>query len=194
MGIQGFKYVLVAGAIMLTTGLLAQETKKDQASNLPKLPVGFDAYTRWDQWPLQRLGARTYMRSTYDRTGGNEGADASHFLYMKNEDYNVTLDVMGKGILYFVRTNHWHGSPWHYIVDGKDNIVKETGTSDPVNAKKIFKDPQFIPSQQFSKPLNWTWGTTKGADLVWTPVPFEKSVRLAYSKTHYGTGYYIYQL
>lgn len=194
MGIPGLKYVLVAGAIMLTTGLLAQETKRNQATNLPKLPVGFDAYTRWDQWPLQRLGARTYMRSTYDRTGGNEGADASHFLFMKNEDYNVTLDVMGKGILYFIRTNHWHGSPWHYIVDGKDNIVKETGTSDPVNAKKIFKSPQFIPSNQFSEPLNWTWGTTKGADLVWTPVPFEKSVRLAYSKTHYGTGYYIYQL
>src|SRR5690606_27651297 len=39
---------------------------------------------------------------------------------------------------------------------------------------------------------NWTWGTTKGADLVWTPLPFEKSLRLAYSRTRYGTGYYIW--
>jgi hypothetical protein len=185
--------VLVAGAVLFCNGLPAQQSKKETPA-LPKLPTGYDAYLRWDQWPMQRIGARTYMRSTYDRTGGNEGADASHFLFMKGEDYNVSLDVTGRGILYFVRTNHWHGSPWHYVVDGKDNILQETGTSDPVNAKKKFTDPQFIPSTQFSEPLNWTWGTTKGADLVWTPIPFRDSVRLAYSRTRYGTGYYIYQL
>ncbi|NJO87546.1 MAG: hypothetical protein HC831_00240 [Chloroflexia bacterium] len=30
--------------------------------------------------------------------------------------------------------------------------------------------------------------------MIWTPVPFEKSLRIAYSRTHYGTGYYIYHL
>lgn len=162
------------------------------AQDIPKIPVALDAYRMWDQWPTQRIGARAYMRSTYDRTGGNEGADASHFLFMKDENYNVTLDVIGKGVVYFIRTNHWHGSPWHYVVDGKDNIVKETGTSDPVNAKKVFTAAEFIPAASFPQPLNWTWGTTKGADLVWTPLPFEKSVRLAYSRTRYGTGYYIW--
>jgi hypothetical protein len=58
------------------------------------------------------------MRSTYDRRGGNEGADASHFLYQLAENKNVTLDIEGPGILYFARYNHWHGSPWHYEVDG----------------------------------------------------------------------------
>lgn len=162
------------------------------SQELPKIPIAFDAYRMWDQWPTQRIGTRAYMRSTYDRTGGNEGADASHFLFMKDEDYNVTLDVLGKGVVYFIRTNHWHGSPWHYVIDGKDNIVKETGTSDPVNAKKVFTTTEFIPSATFPQPLNWTWGTTRGADLVWTPLPFEKSVRLAYSRTRYGTGYYIW--
>src|SRR5262249_57724260 len=38
----------------------------------------------------------------------------------------------------------------------------------------------------------WTWSDTKGADLSWVPVPFERSFRMAYSRTHYGTGYYIY--
>lgn len=178
------KPVLSIAVLLAALNLPAQE--------LPKIPVALDAYRMWDQWPTQRIGARAYMRSTYDRRGGNEGADASHFLFMKDEDYNVSLDVIGKGVLYFIRTNHWHGSPWHYVVDGKDNIVKETGTSDPVNAKKVFTEAEFIPSATFPRPLNWTWGTTKGADLVWTPLPFEKSVRLAYSRTRYGTGYYIW--
>lgn len=41
------------------------------------------------------------MRSTYDRTGRNAFADMSNFLFMKEEDHNVTLDVSGKGIMYF---------------------------------------------------------------------------------------------
>ncbi len=32
---------------------------------------------QWDRWPYQRIGVRAYMRSTYDRTGGNDAADAS---------------------------------------------------------------------------------------------------------------------
>jgi D-arabinan exo alpha-(1,3)/(1,5)-arabinofuranosidase (non-reducing end) len=143
---------------------------------------------------MQRIGSRAYMRSTYDRFGGNETADASHFLFANEEDYNVTLDVVGRGALYFFRANHWHGSPWHFVVDGTDNIVRETGTSDPVNAKERFTKTNFIPETSFPEPLAWTWGTTKGADLIWTPVPFENSFRIAYSRTRYGTGYYIYKL
>ena len=184
--------LLMVSAILLHLLAPAQDLKNNASSGMPKIPVGYDAYRMWDQWPNQRLGARAYMRSTYDRTGGNEGADASHFLFMKDEDYNVSLDLIGKGIVYFIRTNHWHGSPWHYVIDGKDNIVKETGTSDPVHAKKSISNSEFIPTAAFPKPLNWTWGTTKGADLVWTPLPFEKSARLAYSRTRYGTGYYVF--
>ena len=47
------------------------------------IPVGLDAYRQWERWPYQRIGARAYLRSTYDRAGGNEGADASHFLYQE---------------------------------------------------------------------------------------------------------------
>lgn len=156
------------------------------------IPVGWDAFLRWDQWPQQRLGMRTYMRSTYDRQGGN--ADMSNYLFMKEEEYNVTLDVIGKGTLCFFRTNFWHGSPWYFNVDGTDNVVKENGTDDPLNARKRITKAAFIPGKIFSEPLDWTWGTTKGADLIWTPIPFEKSLQLAYSRTNFGTGYYIYQL
>ncbi len=153
------------------------------------LPVGYDAYRQWDLWPYQRLGCRAYMRSTYDRRGNNEHADASHFLYQVQPDFNVTLDVEGKGILYFVRTNHWHGSPWHYEIDGKDNVVTETSTADPDHPAE---NSTFIPAEPFPNPMAFTWSTTKGADLSWVPMGFERSLRLAYGRTHYGTGYYIY--
>ncbi|MCA9430426.1 MAG: DUF2961 domain-containing protein, partial [Candidatus Omnitrophica bacterium] len=159
------------------------------AEGLPTIPVGLDAYQQLERWPCQRIGVRAYMRSTYDRAGGNETADASHFLYQERDDFNVALDVEGKGVLYFVRTNHWHGSPWHYEVDGDDFIVQETTTADPT---KKLEHSVFIPEDLFPNPLTWTYSITKGADLMWVPISFEKSFRLAYSRTFYGTGYYIY--
>jgi len=159
------------------------------AAEPPVMPVGADAYLRWDQWPYQRIGARAYMRSTYDRRGGNEGADASHYLYQLRDDFNVTLDVAGPGVLYFVRYNHWHGSPWHYEVDGADHLVAESNTADPEHPGP---GSVFLPEEAFPRSVAPTWADTKGADLSWVPVGFEQSFRMAYSRTHYGTGYYIF--
>lgn len=158
----------------------------------PLIPVGADAYLSWHKWPLIRTGVRAYMRSTYDRRGG--GGDAGNFLFMNEEDHNVTLDVKGRGMLYFFRANHWHGSPWHFVVDGSDNIVKETATENPIDAKERIRNSIFSPTQAFPRYLNWTWGDTKGADLIWSPIGFRDSLRIAYSRTNYGTGYYIYHL
>lgn len=170
-----------------------QTEPPEKRTEPPVIPVGLDAYRQWDRWYLQRIGVRAYMRSTYDRTGGNKGADSSHFLYQTADDFNVTLDVLGPGVLYFARYNHWHGSPWHYEVDGRDFIVQETGTADPVNARKLTRTV-FLPEKAFPPPLTWTWPLSKGADLMWVPIPFERSFRMAYGRTHYGTGYYIYHL
>jgi hypothetical protein len=162
-----------------------------QAAEPPVIPIGEDAYLQWDHWPYQRIGTRAYMRSTYDRRGGNEGADASHFLYQLADDNNVTLDVEGRGILYFARYNHWHGSPWRYVVDGTEHLIEESSTADP---KHPSPDSVFIPKSLFPPPLATTWSATKGADLSWVPIPFENSFRMGYSRTRYGTGYYIYHL
>src|SRR5215475_4441831 len=175
-------YCLVILALAFPAGLSA-------SGQTPVIPVGLDSYLMWERWPYQRIGARAYMRSTYDRTGGNERADASHFLYQLADDYNVTLDVQGPGILYFVRYNHWHGSPWHYEVDGADHIVKETSTADPLHPSE---NSVFLPERVFPSPLAWTWSQTRGADLSWVPIGFHKSFRMGYSRTAYGTGYYIY--
>jgi hypothetical protein len=165
----------------ITTTLSGQEA--------PVIPVGLDSYTMWDRWPYQRIGARAYMRSTYDRMGGNEGADASHFLYQLSDKENVTLDVAGPGVLYFARYNHWHGSPWHYTVDGTDHLVTETSTADPLHP---VNGSAFEPAALFPQPLALTWAETNGADLSWVPIAFERSLRMAYTRTRYGSGYYIY--
>jgi len=174
---------------------LAAQTFAQQTKSLPTIPVGLDAYRMWDKWPMLRIGDRAYMRSTYDREGANQSADASHYLFAGDEDHNVALDVKGRGVMYFFRANHWHGSPWHFIADGKDNSVEESATADRMNAISRFKTSTvFIPGAAFPKPLNFTWADTKGADLIWTPMPFKDAFSIAYSKTHYGTGYFIYHL
>src|SRR5688500_14318643 len=169
--------------------LTASAPAAQVADEPPEVPVGLDAYRMWEKWPQQRIGVRAYMRSTYDRRGANEGADASHFLYQKADDHNVTLDVEGRGVLYFARYNHWHGSPWHYVVDGTDHVVQETSSATP---DKPVPNSRFEPAEVFPNPLTWTWSDTKGADLMWVPISFERSFSMAYTRTHYGTGYYIY--
>lgn len=176
--------------ILSVTSAIAESGRADlSVSQPPPIPIGLDAYRQWARWPYQRIGMRAYMRSTYDRRGGNEGADGSHFLYQLADDDNVTLDVDGPGILYFVRYNHWHGSPWHFVVDGTDHLIQESSTADPAHP---IANSVFLPANLFPEPLAFTWSVTKGADLSWVPIPFEKSFRMGYSRTHYGTGYYIY--
>jgi hypothetical protein len=180
---------LLAGCGRTLPITFAGEADLDASSGEPpSVPVGFDAYRQWDRLPYIRFGVRAYMRSTYDRAGGNEAADASHFLRQEADDRSVTLDTAGPGVLYFVRTNHWHGSPWHYAVDGIDHVVTESSTADPNHP---VAGSTFEPRAAFPSPLALTWSVTNGADLSWVPIPFEKSLSLAYERTHYGTGYYI---
>src|SRR5947199_92531 len=49
----------------------------------------------------------------------------------------------------------------------------------------------FLPQELFPSGLTYTWSVTKGADLSWVPIPFERSLQLAYGRTRYGTGYFI---
>lgn len=195
------KKVLIS--LFLSISILSLPAYAQKSDSPPEIPVGLDAYRMWDQLPMQRIGERAYMVSTYMREGGNRAADSRNFLWMGNEeDYNVTMDIIGPGVLYFKRTNHWHGSPWHYVVDGVDNIIKETGTdklgeTDSENPGQYVKNnvdhATFLPSEAFPEPLTYTWTTTKGADLMWVPIGFKESFQLAYSRTFYGTGYYIYK-
>lgn len=159
-------------------------------AEVPILPVGYAAFRELQRLPVVRIGQRAYMASTFDRSGGNEGADASHFLRQESPAFNVALDTLGPGILSFVRTNHWHGSPWHFVVDGQDYVVSESSTPNP---DRPVAGSIFLPEAAFPAPLALTWSLTKGADLSWVSIPFASSLTLAYERTHYGTGYFIYQ-
>jgi hypothetical protein len=56
----------VAALSLLTAGEIAAQAKRVDP---PVIPVGLDTYRQWEKWPYQRIGARAYMRSTYDRSG-----------------------------------------------------------------------------------------------------------------------------
>ena len=129
------------------------------------IPLGADAVRQWaDAWPRLRLGVRAVMRSTHDPTGGNEYADASHFIRRDAAGLSVPLDLHGPGVLVFARHNHWHGSPWHYQVDGRETVVSETSSATPDTpvAGSIWE-----PAAAFPFPLARTWSETRGADLSW---------------------------
>jgi len=155
----------------------------------PTLPVGLDAYRLWAQLPYVRLGTRTFMRSTYDRSGGNEASDASHYLREVAPGNDVALDILGSGFLYFFRANHWHGSPWHFGVDGDDFSVSDTATATPDHPPAT---STFVPAASFPPPLALTYATTQGADVSWVPMGFTSSLSIAHGHSHYGTGYFIY--
>jgi hypothetical protein len=191
MDFGGFRAFWMAGGMLAAAAALGSTGVTAAATAPVTIPLGLDAYRRWEDWPLLRTGVRAYMRSTYDRKGGNERADASHYLYQLAEDKNVTLDVAGPGVLYFARYNHWHGSPWIYEVDGVEHRVQESSTTDPLHPAE---NSVFLPQTAFPPPLTWTWATTKGADLMWVPIGFEQSFRMMYGRTYYGTGYYIYHV
>lgn len=157
-------------------------------ARVPRVPIGLEALRRWDRLPLVRIGSRTLMRSTFDRSGGNEGADASHFVRQAADGTMVAIDVPGPGVVAFVRTNHWHGSPWHYVVDGRDTIVSETTTADPLHP---VEGSTFLPQALFPRPLAETWSTTRGADLSWVPIAFQQGFELRYGRSRYGTNYSI---
>ncbi len=58
---------------------------------------------------------------------------------------------MWPGVLYFVRYNHWHGSPWHYEVDGVNHIVAET-TSLNANLPQVLPEPFFSAHPELRGP------------------------------------------
>jgi hypothetical protein len=66
------------------------------------------------------------------------------------DDFNVIRDLQSPGILYFVRYNHWHGSPWHYEVGHKDHIAQESSTADPLHPAN---GSVFLPKDCFPAPL-----------------------------------------
>jgi hypothetical protein len=181
-----------ASAIAIVIGAgCGDDLRPNIPTPTPTLQVGYDAYRRIDALPQVHILDRAYMRSTYDRSGGNEGADASHFIRQESDGTLTSFDLMGMGVLVFTRANHWHGSPWHEVIDGVDHVVSESSTADPTMPVAM---PTFLPEVALPSPLALTWPVTHGSDLDWVPKPFASSLRFSLGRTHYGTGNYIFHV
>ena len=63
----------------------------------PVIPIGTDAYVHWDMLPYQKLNVRAYMKSTYDRSGFNKGANGGFYLYQESDTFNAVMDERGSG-------------------------------------------------------------------------------------------------
>lgn len=180
-----------------------------EADTPPIIPVGLDAYLMWDHWCDQRIGQRTYMAATTDPAAQNN--DPGNFRFQINDPnyttdvLSIPMDLQGPGVVVFMRYNYDHGSPWHFMIDGADNVVGDSnspGLSNP-NGYTAFIPPGTFPSGNPSQPITTT-GTnpnmpfnilqniSQDADLIYTPLHFTNSFRLGYEQTNYGTGYYIY--
>ncbi len=181
--------LLVASVAIALAGGCSPHPQPTVSAPPPVIPVGLDAYRMWEKLPYLRIGVRAYLGSTYDRSGGNAVADASHYLREDGTIGSVALDVESPGVLYFSRANNWRGSPWHYLIDGADHLVSESRSANPMQRQP---NAVYLPISALPSPLAITSSVTEGADLNWVPMPFAQSLQIGFEHTHYGTGYFIH--
>ena len=135
------------------------------------------------------------MASTFDRDGGNKGADASNYVYMirdaqSGRNRSVVFDIRGAGAMLFARFQHWHGSPWVLEIDDQPPFALSESNTKTQSEKVDWS--VFYPQAAFPNgSLTQTFSSSKGGDVMWVPITFSKSLRLSYEQTHYGSGYEI---
>ncbi len=156
---------------------------------LPEAPVGTDALRRWSELHLVRVNVRAGMTGTWDRAGGNAGNDAGHFVRAERDTYYSPLELEGVGVLYFAGFNAWRGSPWHFLVDGVDRVVTETTTVAP---DRPADDARIEPAAALPSPLAFASTASRGGDLVWLPMAFNRTLSVGFGRTHRAAGDFIY--
>ena len=126
----------------------------------PVIPVGLDAYRMWERWPYQRIGARAYMRSTYDRrrrqrarrrvalplsAGRRLQRDARRRRARASSTSSATTTgTAAPG------TTRW--------------TARTTSSRRPARPIPTTRSPNsvFLPEALFPNPLTWTWSTHQG--------------------------------
>jgi len=141
----------------------------------PTVPVGWTP-TDNGQVPYQRIGVRGTCVALRPH-GRKSRGDASHYLYAEPGDVTDTWSVP---LTKSARGASTSSAPitgtaaWNYEVDGRRQIVEDTPRPNPVGAKGGLRRARSCRGP-VSKPLTWTWSTTRGANLMWVPLEFEKS-------------------
>ena len=173
---------------MLTLVLLASSIAR--GGEPPPIPVGLDALRQWERWPCQRIGApglhAQHLRSHRRQRGCRRepfplpaGRRLQRHARRRGPRHPLLRALQPLARQPLALRGGWHRPR------RPGDAARPTRTSPSAGSV-------FLPREPFPEPLAWTWSTTRGADLSWVPMPFERSFRMAYSRTHYGTGYYIY--
>ena len=170
------------------TGLLACLLLSAAAS--AQIPVGLDAYRLWERWPYQRIGVRAYMRSTYDRARRQRRRRRHPFPLPAGRrlQRDARRRRPGRPLLRplqpLARQPVALRGGWHRPPRAGDQHRRSATIPRPTRSS--------CPQAAFPTPLAWTWSDTKGADLIVGADRLREVFRMAYSRTLYGTGYYIY--
>jgi hypothetical protein len=133
-------------------------------------PVGYEAYTAWEDWARLHLGFKSDLASSYDRDGG--GDDYSQYESppgLITGDVNAIIKTIeGPGVIY----RFWmpHAMARRYFVvrmffDGEVTPRIDTNSTAIMNGAFSY----------FSAPLITTFA---GGQVCYEPIPFAQSLRI----------------
>ena len=131
-------------------------------------PIGYESYTNWQDLPQLRLGVKSALASSYDRTGGN--SDWSHYEWPQGlieiETTCTVKTIQGPGIIYRFWMPHYMGRN-HYVVrmyfDGEETASIDTESNTIFGGLFSYFDEPFIT-------------TCAGGQMCYEPVPFADSL------------------
>ncbi|MHC4791468.1 MAG: DUF2961 domain-containing protein [Planctomycetota bacterium] len=138
------------------------------STSLASFPIGYKSYTDWDKLPQLRLGAKSGLASSYDRSGGNR--DWSCYEWPEGQIDTETIctvkTIQGPGIIYRFWMPHCISID-RYVVrmyfDGESTPTIDT-----------FSDTIFDNLfSYFDAPLVTTCA---GGQMCYDPIPFDESV------------------
>jgi hypothetical protein len=127
-----------------------------------------DAYRQWDKLSYLSIGDRVVGESTADPAGGN--ADGTHILRTLPDGERVLFDLVGPGIVTFMRMQETYGGPWRLYLDGADRATIRAGDLGQVQ-------PTRFPATAFPYPLSMNSFQTQGSSIVAGPTPFKDGMR-----------------
>jgi hypothetical protein len=137
------------------------------ATFIPPLYLGLDAYRHWNKLSYLELGDRVEGQSTADPGGSN--ADNSHYMRVLPNGEYVLFDQTGPGIVAFMRMQENYGGPWNLSLDGKFITTVGTGDLGQLN-------PVGEPTFAFPYPLSLNPEESQGSSSIAGGIPFQQSM------------------
>jgi len=137
-------------------------------SALAEYPIGYDSYVDWQDFPQLRLGAKSGLASSYDRTGANN--DWSWYEWPEGQiDTETTCTIktiQGPGVIYRFWMPHYigrHGYVVRMYFDGESTPRIDTMSDTLFDGLFSYFDALFVD-------------TCAGGQVCYEPIPFSDSV------------------